>query len=112
MEAGRGEGRPAGVGQEEDELEKLRERFVSRLRERARLLEAHLERRDLDALATEAHQLKGTAGAYGFPAITHAAAELVASLRADGTLDGASPLIHRLVALCRRAHPSCLTTAP
>jgi CheY-like chemotaxis protein/HPt (histidine-containing phosphotransfer) domain-containing protein len=110
--AGRGEGAPAGAPRDDDELAELRERFVSRLHERARLLEAHLERGDLHALATEAHQLKGTAGAYGFPAITQAAAELVTSLGADGTLDGASPLVHRLVALCDRAHPSRLGTVP
>src|SRR5207253_1865051 len=63
------------------------------------------ERGDLDAVAMEAHQRKGTAGAYGFPAITQAAAELGASLRADGTLDGAPPPIHRLLALRRRPHP-------
>ena len=105
-------GAPAGARRDDDEFAELRERFVSRLHERARLLEAHLERGDLDALATEAHQLKGTAGAYGFPDVTQAAADLVASLRADGMLDGASPLIHRLVALCRRAHPSRLGPAP
>jgi HPt (histidine-containing phosphotransfer) domain-containing protein len=76
------------------------------------LLEAYFERGDLDALATEAHQLKGTAGTYGFPAITHAAAEVMASLRADGMLDRASPLIHRLVALCSRADLGRLGSAP
>jgi len=110
--AGRGEGAPADARRDDDGLASLRERFVSRLHERARSLETHLERGDLDAVAMEAHQLKGTAGAYGFPAITQAAAELGASLRADGTLDGASPLIHRLVALCRRADPGRPGPAP
>jgi len=112
VEAGQGKGAPAGARGDDDSLVELRERFVSRLHERGRVLEAYLERGDLDALATDAHQLKGTAGAYGFPAITQAAAELVESLRADGTLDGASPLVHHLAALCRRAHPSHLETAP
>src|SRR5439155_741421 len=56
--AGRGEGAPADARRDDDGLASLRERFVSRLHERARSLETHLERGDLDAVAMEAHQLK------------------------------------------------------
>ena len=52
--------------------------FVGRLPERLGAMERALGTRDLEVLADLAHQLKGAASGYGFPAITEAAGELEA----------------------------------
>lgn len=61
-------------------------RFASALPERSDRLRQALLKADLDALNSLAHQLKGTAGGYGFDSISSAAAELeeeTLSLEAD-----------------------------
>lgn len=61
-------------------------RFASALPERSRRLRQALVETDLDALNALAHQLKGTAGGYGFDSISTAAADLereTLSLEAD-----------------------------
>ena len=60
----------------------------------------------LAALATQAHQLKGTAGGYGFPVITEAAAALEACVRARATATAIHEHIVRVAAVCRRARAS------
>ena len=77
--------------------------FVAGLRERAAAFEATLERCDLDALAGLAHQLKGTARAYGFPQLTDEAAALEASLVAGRCLDDVRMQVQQVVELCRAA---------
>jgi PAS domain S-box-containing protein len=77
--------------------------FVAGLRERAAAFEATLERRDLDGLAGLAHQLKGTARAYGFPQLTDQAAALEASLIAGRCLDDVRTQVECVVELCRAA---------
>jgi PAS domain S-box-containing protein len=109
LDQGRGAERPVKVngaakrGGGEDELRDLMLLFVAGLRERADAFEATLERRDLDALAGLAHQLKGTARAYGFPQLTDQAAELEASLVAGRCLDDVRMQVQNVVELCRAA---------
>ena len=52
-------------------------RFASALPERSDRLRQALLKADLDALNSLAHQLKGTAGGYGFDSISSAAAEIL-----------------------------------
>ncbi|TMB04747.1 MAG: response regulator, partial [Deltaproteobacteria bacterium] len=74
--------------------------FVRRLPERLGAMERALGTRDLEVLADLAHQLKGAASGYGFPAITEAAAELEAVAAARGEVERA---LAALADVCRRA---------
>ena len=81
----------------------LASRFVMGLPERAAAMGRCLAAGDLDTLGVLAHRLKGTAGAFGFPAITHAAAELEASVRERSALDDVRTCLDRIAELCRHA---------
>ncbi len=74
--------------------------FVRRLPERLGAMERALGTRDLEVLADLAHQLKGAASGYGFPAITESAAELEAVAAARGEVERA---LAALADVCRRA---------
>lgn len=58
------------------DLVDLVEQFVAGLDQRIRLLEQALAGMDYDQLRRAAHQLKGTAGGYGYPALTRLAGVL------------------------------------
>src|SRR5438874_2420916 len=77
--------------------------FVRRLPERLGAMERALGTHDLEVLADLAHQLKGAASGYGFPAITEAAAELEAVAAARGEVERA---LAALADVCRRAAPT------
>jgi HPt (histidine-containing phosphotransfer) domain-containing protein len=85
------------------ELAALVADYVARLPERALTLEERLAAGDLEAVRSEAHQLKGSAGAYGFPRITAAAADLEACVGARELLDAVRARVARVAALCRTA---------
>src|SRR5262249_53370902 len=71
----------AAVLRQHPEIRRLTADFVDGLPERMAALERSLADDDLGTVATLAHRLKGTAGGYGFPAITTAAGELEASVK-------------------------------
>ena len=54
----------------------LVEEFLKAMPERVSELEATLADRDFDALRRAAHELKGSGGGYGYPAVTESAARL------------------------------------
>jgi signal transduction histidine kinase/DNA-binding response OmpR family regulator len=83
------------------EMERLLEAFVAALPRRTAVMEQCLAAGDLDGLLVAAHQLKGTAGGYGFPRLSEAAAALEAAVRAreDAAVLGART--DAVVALCR-----------
>jgi CheY-like chemotaxis protein/HPt (histidine-containing phosphotransfer) domain-containing protein len=84
----------------------LLEMFVAELPERAERLERSVERGDLVAVTSLAHQLQGAAASYGFGAISAAAASLEAMARTRQSLDQITPVVHRVADLCRRARSS------
>jgi CheY-like chemotaxis protein len=71
--------------------------FVGGLQDRANAIERSMAAGDLDRVARLAHQLKGTAGGYGFQTLTEAAAELEAGARA------LCERIRAVADLCRQA---------
>jgi CheY-like chemotaxis protein/HPt (histidine-containing phosphotransfer) domain-containing protein len=85
------------------ELRELLATFVAGLSERAEAIETSLARQDLPRLAALAHQLKGTARAYGFPQLTDEAASLEASLHAGVCMDEVRVQVRCVVDLCRAA---------
>jgi signal transduction histidine kinase/DNA-binding response OmpR family regulator len=89
--------------QDDPELAELVQMFVEGLPERAVALERTLDAGDLERVAALAHQLKGTAGGYGFPSITEAAARLETSVRARKTIDDLREQLRSVADLCNRA---------
>ncbi len=85
------------------EMAQLVLRFVDELRTRADALEASLAQRDLPKVGGLAHQLVGSARAYGFPRITEEAAALETSVRAGRCLDEIRSQVATVAALCREA---------
>ncbi len=63
---------------------------------------AHLEKRNAPAVRRVVHNLKGSAGGYGFPSITALAQELEQQLMHDQLLDSVVAQVQDLVQLVRR----------
>jgi PAS domain S-box-containing protein len=87
----------------EPELQGLMAIFVTGLKERADAMETSFETRDLERLAGLAHQLKGTARAYGFPQLTDQAAALEAAVVTGQPMDHVRTRVACVVELCRAA---------
>ena len=77
--------------------------FVAHLPARVSALRQALAEQDLASLGRLAHQLKGAAGGYGFPAITAAAQQVEDSARAGAGCEDLGKQVVALVELCRRA---------
>jgi HPt (histidine-containing phosphotransfer) domain-containing protein len=93
---------PAALA-EDPVLRRLVEEFVQDLPRRLSAIEQALARRDLAALARSSHQLKGTAGAFGFSSITEVAALLERCAKPGVDVEQLYGLVDKLAALCRRA---------
>ncbi|HZZ74005.1 MAG TPA: Hpt domain-containing protein [Pirellulales bacterium] len=85
------------------DLGELVEMFVGEMPDRARCLAGLWAAGELDALQMAAHQLKGSAGGYGFPQLTASAARLEGSLREQAAPEILRDRTNELVALCGRA---------
>jgi CheY-like chemotaxis protein len=88
---------------ESDGLEDLLREFVEGLAERVAAMERDFLASDMKSLAARSHQLKGTAGAYGFPVLTEAARELETALKAGRSGRELRAKLDRIASLCRRA---------
>jgi len=81
----------------------LVEMFVNELPDKVAAIKKAMEDQDFEALRALAHQLKGSGGGYGFPAITKAAAEIEATTKADRDLRKLTAEVAELTSLCDRA---------
>jgi HPt (histidine-containing phosphotransfer) domain-containing protein len=79
----------------------LVEMFVGEMSQRVERLQNQFAERNWRELTTTAHQLKGAAGSYGFPAITPAAARLEQAVRSGQMEDDIEQCLAELVTLCR-----------
>lgn len=97
---------PSEFAGQEDMIE-LVEYFVSQMQERAAAIQSAFQTGDETRLREIAHQLKGAAACYGYPSITHSAAELESCLMAEeAELSALSEKVQDLLTLCRRAAAS------
>ena len=86
------------------DMRELVEFFVDELGERVAAIRAAFESGDKDRLRTLAHQIKGAAGGYGFPAISNTAATLERMLLAEeAAFSNLSEQVEDLVSMLRRA---------
>ncbi|MGQ9652023.1 MAG: ATP-binding protein [Phycisphaerae bacterium] len=87
----------------DDDLADLIEQYVSELPGKIAAIEDAMRRGDLEALSVMSHQLKGSAGGYGFPAISRSAAEFEAGIKAGEDMSILRQRFDVLAGLCRRA---------
>jgi len=84
------------------DLVELVEMFVEEMPERIARLVATWEVRDIENLTRLAHQLKGSAGSYGFHEITPFAHLLESAVKLGGSDDEIARELHDLVAVCQQ----------
>ncbi len=85
------------------DMAELVEMFVADLHERIACLQKAISEQDLEQLKTLAHQLKGSAGGYGFTPITDASAELEQTIKGTDDWTSIEASTQAVIALCRRA---------
>ena len=90
----------------DDDMLELVEMFVEELPDKITAIEKAIGEQDLAMLATLAHQLKGSAGGYGFPSITDSATKIEHGAKASENLETLKSQIGALADLCRRARAS------
>ena len=88
------------------DLADLVEEFVDALPARVATIQAAIDDADLAALASIAHQLKGSAGGYGFPSITAAAGVVELGARGAAEMKAIEEQARSLIELCGRARAS------
>jgi HPt (histidine-containing phosphotransfer) domain-containing protein len=94
---------PSELAQEDESFTDLVEEFVRGLGERVEQIAKAVDSGDFAGLKVLAHQMKGSAGSYGYPILTQRAAEMelhaigeeLDAVQAD--LDGLRELISRVV---------------
>ncbi len=85
------------------DMVELVEMFVEELPDRVAAIEKALADQDFETLAGLTHQLKGTAGGYGFPTITDASKEAELTCKAADDLEKLASDVKALSELCCRA---------
>ena len=81
----------------------LMDAFREELPSRARRIDQAFQQHDRALLFELSHQLKGSAGIYGFDNITETARTICDRLRADKELEDLQAAVYELVDLCRQA---------
>jgi CheY-like chemotaxis protein/HPt (histidine-containing phosphotransfer) domain-containing protein/anti-sigma regulatory factor (Ser/Thr protein kinase) len=88
---------------DDEVMKELVEEFVAGLPERSSELQRAAAAADWTAVSSMAHRLKGSAGGYGFPAITDAAGKLEEAIREGEAAERVDAAARRLAELCQRA---------
>jgi HPt (histidine-containing phosphotransfer) domain-containing protein len=83
------------------DLAEIVEMFVEEMPQRVAKLVQCYDQHDLENLGRAAHQLKGSAGSYGFMPITPAAAKLETLVRSQQDEDEILVALNELVDLCQ-----------
>ncbi len=87
----------------DDDMEELVRQYVSNLPERSSAILRACQAADVETLKRLAHQLKGSAGSYGFPMITEAAAAVEDAVETGLDRSSIQSRAEELANLCRRA---------
>jgi CheY-like chemotaxis protein len=75
----------------------LLEQFVADLPRRVHQLQQALQQQDREALRSVTHDVKGTAGTYGFEPVAKVAEHLQQQLETDEAFDGLTEQVHHLI---------------
>lgn len=84
------------------DLRELVQMFVDEMPHRIEKLTRELTAKDWQELLATAHQLKGSAGSYGFQEISPAAGTVEDLIRADSQESDVARAVHELVSICQR----------
>jgi len=84
------------------DLCELAEMYVDEMPDKIAALETAFSSNDLETLHQKAHQLKGSAGSYGFDQLTPYAAALEASISNEQPLNQVCEALDQVLGLCRR----------
>jgi HPt (histidine-containing phosphotransfer) domain-containing protein len=87
--------------QNEPSVQALLGRFISRLPERVKAMQALVQEQDVEHLRQTIHQLKGAAGGYGFPRLTEQAARAEQTIAAGDPFDAIRAEVGSLIQLVR-----------
>ncbi len=85
------------------DLRELVEMFVAEMPDRISAFQDAFESGNLDSLGGSAHQLKGSAGSYGFDTLTVLAAAVEFSVKEGKTEEEIQSALADLVSACQRA---------
>ena len=88
---------------DDPDMSDLVSEFAAELPKRAEAMASCVAAEDLATIRSLAHQLKGSAGGYGYPVITDVAAKLEQSAKSNAELAVITEQINELVSLCQRA---------
>lgn len=88
---------------DDPDMVELLDSYVDDLQQRAQTLEKLASANDRAALASLSHQIKGSAGGYGFMPITDQAAIVEKQALAQSQAEDLQRSVDDLIALCRRA---------
>ena len=91
---------------DDEDMGELIELFVQDLRDDMRKIQVALTDGDLECLGVLAHQLKGSAGSYGFPRLTEQADRLESCVRSGVDPDRLEQEVTDFVKLCERVRVS------
>lgn len=95
----RAERAPEEVSAEED-LESVTAEFAAMLPERARTIAGAISGNELENASRLLHQLRGSAGSYGFASVSDAAADVEAALAASAGEDDVRAAVGELLSAC------------
>lgn len=87
---------------EDEEYVELIEDYVAEMPERIRQMQDRFRAKQFDQLCRLAHQLKGSAGSYGFESLSPCAAHLENAVRNDRSEDEIYQLLVELTTMCQR----------
>ncbi|MDR2761869.1 MAG: Hpt domain-containing protein [Planctomycetaceae bacterium] len=88
---------------DDPEILELVSMFVNEMPKRIAQFNALLESDDTKGLLNFAHQLKGSAGSYGFAELSSAAAEIVSAIKNEKPKNKIIVLVKNLIELCNSA---------
>ena len=87
---------------DDDDMIDLIEWFAADLKKDITRVERAFEDGDIEDLKTITHQLKGSAGSYGFPTITQQAERLESCVREGASREDLEREVREFVSMCRR----------
>lgn len=88
---------------DDEDMAELVEMFVDEMPDRVSAIEDAFQAGDEDQLRVLSHQLKGSAGSYGFDVITQASAELETALKGGAEASQVEACLAAVVDLMNRA---------
>ncbi len=86
----------------QDGMDNLLSQFCNRVGQLTAEMHQHVLAKDVEQVRLDCVTLRGSAGGYGFPTVSAAAAEAVKALDGSGDVDEAGVALSKLQALCRR----------